>query len=157
MNILNMYLLHCILCASERKYFRIYDALQIKIIIIIIIICRLWFSCSRFSCRSFAPCAETPTGSASFSRSSCVDVSLLSYGAASQSSRFVTPNPIGRRTDKFASAASPSDQTRRRWLSTTGSCLFNYVDVEWFLLLLQCSCYLAVMINLKMAFPGVLY
>jgi len=68
-------------------------------------ICRRWFSCSRFSCRSFARCAETPTGSVSYSRSSCVDVSLLSYGAASQSSRFVTPNPIGRRTDKFASAA----------------------------------------------------
>ena len=35
MNILNMYVLQCILCACGRKFFRIYDALQIKIIIII--------------------------------------------------------------------------------------------------------------------------
>ena len=32
-----MYVLQCILCTSERKYFRIYGALQIKIIISIII------------------------------------------------------------------------------------------------------------------------
>ena len=32
MNILNMYVLQCILCASDRKYFRIYGALQIIII-----------------------------------------------------------------------------------------------------------------------------
>ncbi len=38
MNILNMCVLQCILCASERKFFRIYGALQIKVIIIIIII-----------------------------------------------------------------------------------------------------------------------
>ena len=31
-----MYVLQCILCASERKYFRIYGALQINIIIIIL-------------------------------------------------------------------------------------------------------------------------
>ena len=30
MNILNMSVLQCILCASERKFFRIYGALQIK-------------------------------------------------------------------------------------------------------------------------------
>ena len=35
MNILNMYVLQSILCASEQKYFRIYGYLQIKIIIII--------------------------------------------------------------------------------------------------------------------------
>ena len=35
MNILNMYVLQCILCASDRKFFRVYDALQIKNIIII--------------------------------------------------------------------------------------------------------------------------
>ena len=33
MNILDMYVLQCILCASEQKYFRIYGVLQIKIII----------------------------------------------------------------------------------------------------------------------------
>ena len=32
MNIFNMYVLHCILCASELKYVRIYGALQIQII-----------------------------------------------------------------------------------------------------------------------------
>ena len=37
MYVLNMYVLQCILCASEQKYFRIYSVLQIKIIIIIII------------------------------------------------------------------------------------------------------------------------
>ena len=36
MTIFNMYVSQCILCASERKCFRIYGALQIKIIIIII-------------------------------------------------------------------------------------------------------------------------
>ena len=35
---LNMYVMHCILSASERTYFRIYGALQITIIIIIIFI-----------------------------------------------------------------------------------------------------------------------
>ena len=33
MNILNVYVLQCILCVSERKCFWIYGALQIKIII----------------------------------------------------------------------------------------------------------------------------
>ena len=33
MNILHMYVLQCILCASEQKYFRIYGVLQIKMII----------------------------------------------------------------------------------------------------------------------------
>ena len=32
----NMYVLQCILCASERKFVWVYGALQIKIIIIII-------------------------------------------------------------------------------------------------------------------------
>ena len=36
MSIFNMYVLQCILCASERKCFRIHGALQIKIIIIIL-------------------------------------------------------------------------------------------------------------------------
>ena len=35
MNILNMYVLQCILCESEWTFFRIYGALQIKIISII--------------------------------------------------------------------------------------------------------------------------
>ena len=35
MNIINMYVLQCILCASELKCFRIYGALQIQVIIII--------------------------------------------------------------------------------------------------------------------------
>ena len=35
MNIFNMYVLQCILCASERNSFQIYGAIQIKIIIII--------------------------------------------------------------------------------------------------------------------------
>ena len=38
MNILNMYVLPCILCASERNKFRIYGDLEIKCIIFIIII-----------------------------------------------------------------------------------------------------------------------
>ena len=40
MNILNMYLLQYILCASEQKCFRTYGALQIKIIIIIPVNCQ---------------------------------------------------------------------------------------------------------------------
>ena len=35
MNILNMYVLQCILCASERKISRTYGTLQLKIISII--------------------------------------------------------------------------------------------------------------------------
>ena len=38
MNILNMYVLQCILCASGRKYFRIYGALQIQLLLLEIII-----------------------------------------------------------------------------------------------------------------------
>ena len=36
MNILNMHVLQCILCASERKCFQIYGTLQITFIIVII-------------------------------------------------------------------------------------------------------------------------
>ena len=35
MNILNMYMLQCILCASERTYFQIHEALQIKLLLLL--------------------------------------------------------------------------------------------------------------------------